>query len=67
MCAALGLFLLLSLGLTHVASVPSPGMSPAGVGAGTPSEGRFLGLQPLRPEAWMHVLTPALAHLSPAC
>lgn len=62
-----GYFCSCPLGLTHLASVPSSGMSPAGMGAGTPSEGRFLGLQPLSPEAWMHVLQPALAHLSPAC
>lgn len=31
-CMALGLFLLMSLGLTHPASVPSPGMSLIGGG-----------------------------------
>lgn len=51
-----GLFLLTSLGRTHLASVSSPDMTLVGMGVGAPSEGRFLALKPLSPaEARMRV------------
>ena len=38
-----GLCLLVSLGLPHLASLPSPGLPPEGMEVGTCSEGGFLG------------------------
>lgn len=53
----------------HLASVPSPGVSLAGI-RGASSEGGGLGCHPrmsLSPEAWTRVLPATLAHLSWAC
>lgn len=38
-----GLHLLVSFGLPHLASLPSPGVPPEEMGVGTCSEGAFLG------------------------